>query len=332
MHNKKRVAFLLTELLVISLLLFLFLKTLNINEFRKYLKILKPQNILVILLFQFSVQLLGSVQWRILMRQAEVERGFFNILKARISGYSVSYLTPSLYIGGEPVRAGMIKDPDTSYNKIYATVTLDKYIELFTKFPAIVTGLSFMIFFFNPKPILIVISAILMLSLIASFFFVMVKLLHDRAFIKRISKKILRPIIKSNPRIAVKIYSFIKAFEREITLIIHEKKYFYLAMTIGLTISMIEVCQTYYILCLMQFPSMINAFIIFGSSLFLAIFTIIPANLGGMEGVNLFIFSLLKMGPERGLTYTIILRLGHLSFVAIGLTMLLISRIQGKQR
>lgn len=330
-RTKKLITF-FVELLFLSLLILLFLKILDFEQFKRNISIIKPSSIAVILLFQATVYILGSVQWLILLKQAGIRRSFLNIFRARISGFAISYITPSLYLGGEPVRASLLKESNTTYNKLFATVTLDKYIELFSKFPALAVGISFLIFLFDPNLSLIIVSLILIVFLIGLFLFIMIKLFYDKQFINHFSKKLIRPFAKLSPRTAVKFYSAVKDFEKEIGVIIRDKRYFYLAISIGVIVSLVEVLQTYYILSLLYSANLIKAFIIFSSTIFSAVFTLIPASLGGMESVNLFIFSLLGLGAGNGLIYTIVLRIGHLSFVAIGLANLLISRMIVKRR
>jgi len=47
-----------------------------------------------------------------------------------------------MYFGGEPVRASLYKSGQMSYKNIYATIALDKYIELAGKIPCILVGFA----------------------------------------------------------------------------------------------------------------------------------------------------------------------------------------------
>ena len=331
-RKTKKIITLLAELLFLALLIFLFLRILDFEEFKKNISIIKPSSIAVIFMLQAAVYILDSLRWLILLKQAGIKRPFLDILRARLSGFAVSYITPSLSFGGEPVRASLLKENGTPYNRLFATVTLDKYIELFSKFPVLVVGISFLIFLFDPSLSLIIVSVVVIVFLIGLFLFLLIKLFYDKQFINHFFKKLIRPFARLSPRTAVKFYSAVKDFEKEVSTIIRDKRYFYLATSIGVIVSFIEVLQSYYILSLLYSANLVKAFIIFSSTIFSAIFTLIPASLGGMESVNLFIFSLLGLGGGNGLIYTIVLRIGHLSFVAIGLINLLISRMILKRK
>ncbi len=327
--SRKKILKLTAEVLFLTILALLFIKVLDFNQLKNSLTIIKLSTIGIILLFQLAIHAFGSLQWWIFLNQGNIKRPFLRILKARICGFAVSYITPSMYLGGEPIRANLLKagNDNITYNTLFATVTLDKYVELLTKFPTTVIGLSFMIFFFNPQPMLIIISLFLILTITGFFLFFLFKLFYDDNFINKFFRGLIKPFFRIHPRTAVKILFTVRDFEKEVHTIIHDKRYFYLAAGIGTGIGLLEVIQTYYILTLFGTKNLIDAFIIFGGTILSAVFTLIPANLGGMEGVNLLLFSLLGIGIENGLTYTIILRIGQLSFVALGLVMLFLNRI-----
>ena len=69
----------------------------------------------------------------------------WHVFWSRLSGCAITSLTPSAYFGGEPVRAAMLKNDTMSYRKVFATIAVDKYIELFTKFPIAVLGFGCLI-------------------------------------------------------------------------------------------------------------------------------------------------------------------------------------------
>ena len=48
--------------------------------------------------------ILSSLSWRIILKSYGFSPPFRDVLSAKIIGAMVSYLTPSMYIGGEPLR------------------------------------------------------------------------------------------------------------------------------------------------------------------------------------------------------------------------------------
>ncbi len=67
--------------------------------------------------------------WSVILRSYGIRVPLRYIIGARLSGYAVSYLTPSLYFGGEPIRAMMVIDhtpaPST---RIFATIVVERFL------------------------------------------------------------------------------------------------------------------------------------------------------------------------------------------------------------
>ncbi len=79
----------------------------------------------------FLVILLASLSWRIILKSYGFSPPFKDILSAKIIGSMVSYLTPSMYVGGEPLRTYIIsKKYEYPMAKIGASVIVDKFLEL----------------------------------------------------------------------------------------------------------------------------------------------------------------------------------------------------------
>jgi len=70
------------------------------------------------------------ISWQLILRSYGLRSSWLSVLKARLSGFSVSYLTPSMYFGGEPVMAYLIaKELEAPSTKVFATVMVAKFLE-----------------------------------------------------------------------------------------------------------------------------------------------------------------------------------------------------------
>jgi len=68
-----------------------------------------------------------TLGWIVIMRGYKVKIPFISCLGARIGSYAVSYLTPSMHFGGEPVRALIAqRKSDSSYRRIFATIATER--------------------------------------------------------------------------------------------------------------------------------------------------------------------------------------------------------------
>jgi uncharacterized protein (TIRG00374 family) len=322
------------EIMLLGLLVVLFIKVLDYQSLQQYITLITLRVVIGVLCFQLAILLLQTCQWHLIMREAGISRGLWRTFRARISGFSLTYLTPSMYFGGEPVRASLLKDNGMSYQKLYATIALDKYIELFTKLPCILVGFSLLIFLAHPSITLIIIAGAILLVFIAFFLFLMVKLFSGGLFIVGFVKRLLRPFARINPRFVVKIIRAVREFAMDLHEIISTKKIFYLAMLLGFAVSVVEVFQTFYILTILghTYLPLPHSFVIFSTVVIQGLIGLLPGNLGGMEGTHLFIFNILWIGSSMSLVYTIILRIGQMTMVLLGILNIIFWRIVTFQR
>ncbi len=307
------------ELAALALLVFLFVKVLDFRQVRKYIELITPQVILGILAFQLAVLVIQSFQWALILREAGIYRGIWWTFWSRVSGFALTYLTPSMYFGGEPVRASLYKDGRMSYQKVYATIALDKYIELAGKIPCIVAGFSLLVYFAHTGTVLILVAGTIVFGFVGLFVFLIVKLFSSRTFIITFFKRVLRPLSRLNPSLSGKVLRALEEFATHVHDIIGRRKIFYLAMLASFFVAVIEVLQTWYILFVLGHPSLPNSLVIFSTVVVQGLIGLLPGNIGGMEGTHLFIFNLLQIGSNPSLVYTIILRIGQMSMVLLGL-------------
>ncbi|HUJ74704.1 MAG TPA: lysylphosphatidylglycerol synthase transmembrane domain-containing protein [bacterium] len=315
------------EVLLLAGIVLLFVKILDPVKLRGYLQRVTLNSILGLLLFQLSIHLVGMLQWVVLLRESGLHCSAWRVFWSRLSGTAVTSLTPSAYFGGEPVRAAMVKDDSMSYRQIFATIAVDKYIELFTKFPIAVVGFGCLIFLAHPSTTLVVVSSVFVATFFALFFFLMVRLFQGGTFIMRFFKTVLRPLTRLRPRLAVKVIHPVRDFTRSVSHLIKSRRAFYLAMSLGLLLSVVELLQYGYVLSVLDIWSLADAAIIFFGHVFLGIFSFIPGNVGSMEGVFLTVFALLGLGSDRSLIFSMIMRIGQIIMVALGIGNIVISRL-----
>jgi len=67
--------------------------------------------------------------WWIILLTYGIRLPLRKVIGARLSGYAISYITPSLYFGGEPVRALMVADRDLApATRVFATVIVERFL------------------------------------------------------------------------------------------------------------------------------------------------------------------------------------------------------------
>ncbi len=70
-----------------------------------------------------------TASWWVILISYGVKLPLRSVIGSRLSGFAVSYITPSLYFGGEPIRAAMVvKRTDAPTTRIVATIVVERFL------------------------------------------------------------------------------------------------------------------------------------------------------------------------------------------------------------
>jgi len=89
----------------------------------------------LLLAYVFVVLLIHSLQtirWQVILKTTGHKLGFGKLFVYRIMGYSLNYITPSAHIGGEPLKAAMLKENNVPYTDGVSSLFINKVLEVFT--------------------------------------------------------------------------------------------------------------------------------------------------------------------------------------------------------
>jgi len=90
-----------------------------------------PGGVSVFIINVLLIFLIDAISWQIILKSYGYRLPFRDILATKIIGFVISYLTPSMYFGGEPVRAYLIsKKHNLPLSKIGASVVVNRFLEL----------------------------------------------------------------------------------------------------------------------------------------------------------------------------------------------------------
>lgn len=321
----RKIIFCIISLLIGLLLFVAAMQQAGVDDVLNAVFLFPPVIIIFVFLLNFiAVCVIGSLRWKVIIESQNNHKiSFIKVLRAKLVGFTVSYITPSVLIGGEPVRAYMIKEEGVcDWEKSFASVVIDQAIYFFSLFLLMIAGFLFLINHFS-LPIeffcgfgIIVIFTVFILHLFYSrvlnknsdgdgFFMFIIKTLRiDRIrFIKRKEKN-----IKRTERIISRFFKnkkevFLKAFLLSILEII-----FYLAV-ICIVISYFNKTGAAF-----EFIQSIPIFFLIA----LANFVPIPGSFGSFEAALTFIFNLLNLGKSDGFTFSLIYRFINIALVVIG--------------
>ncbi len=317
----KRVFFLVS--LILGLFLFLFTgQQAGVDDVLKTISLFPFQIIIAVFLINFiAIAIVGSLRWKLILKSQNVcDISFSKVIRAKLAGFLVSYITPSVLVGGEPVRAYMIKERSScGWEKSFASVVIDQTIYFFTIFLFMIIGFLFLVeYSFLPAEIfygfgIIIILVIFTFCIFYSrtlnrnsdgdgffMFFIKAIKLDKIKFIKTREKnidateKIVSRFFKNKRKV------FIEAFVLSILEIL-----LYLAVIwiiIFYLNPIIEITQTASIFFLLT----------------LANFIPIPGSLGSFEMALTFVFDFFGFGKSNGFSFSLIYRIINIAIVFIG--------------
>jgi len=309
---------------MIGILLFAFLVykigPIRIWENIKNLTLLK---FLILFLLHFLYFVFRTLNWKIIFEKYEEKVSFNHLIAARIAGDAISYLTPSAYLGGEPVRA--IMAARSNRGKSLASVIIDKTIEILTIVLLIIVGVIIAI---TQIPMPNQYKFLFIMFMIgATLFALFISIKQRHGFLLWIVKALekikirFRFIEKKRDKIE-EIDFHISGFYRDhrktflLVFLLYSLEFLFWTGEIFLTLLFINA----------EGATFLNSFLITTLGSFVIIMPTIPASLGTYEVTYVAIFVLLGLGAEVGITLTLIRRTVGLSWAGIGLLVMLKKR------
>jgi len=289
----------------------------NLREVFLHCRFLTWFQFLLLFFLTFGKILAWAVRWKIILKGMGFSKlSFKTLFSARLGEMSMSYVTPGMYCGGEVVRLLVLrKKTRISLTQGMVSIVSDRIIEI----------TSFGIFAF-----LGVLIALFRRSLTGVFFYFLLTLLP------LILVFLIFRLFKSNkiPKL-IKFFHLdkIKLFKQSeedlsekarficesiVNLFKNCPRMVFQSIILSLLSFILTVFQiVFFIKFLGQSGIFNDAVLVRILSLFSGIIPI-PAALGIYEGINALSFQMVRLTPETGLSFTLIIRLIDFIFVAAG--------------
>lgn len=316
--------------LFLGIVLFVFtIKQAGIGSILKSISFFPIKAVIAVFIANFFAAIIISAwRWKVVIEaQDNCKISFFKVLMAKMAGFAMSYVTPSVFVGGEPVRVYMLKESvGCTWEKALASAIIDQAVYFFSLLLLMITGFLFLADHFAlPRSVsygfwIVIIFSILVLyvfykKIIAKkenqegFFMFILNILRLRK-IKYIRRREGR--IRDTEKI---ISEFFKNRRRALLQV------FLLAIAEVLAyLTVIWVIASY--LNLGDEVSVFRSISIF-AIITLASFVPIPGSLGSMEASITYIFELLSLGGGNGFTFSLVFRLVNILTVIIGFTVII---------
>ena len=262
------------------------------------------------------------LSWVILLRAYGLRAPWQTVVRARLAGYAVSYLTPFSFVGGEPVAVYLlVKETGEPVNKLVAVVTVAKFLEGLTLLFFLYLG-SFYLFFNGQLPtglsrVLFGTDLLLGLAMALGAY----DFWSNRLWGTRIT------IWLSGRLLPATACDWVRQVEENIHQAFH--RHWRATLQAGLvsfagTIFLYLRPQVFFYFSEQLVFSLAQLALIFALTLVLTtLFWITPAGLGVFEGGQIGIFALFGLSADKAVAFSLALKPLELFFVALGLSFLL---------
>lgn len=266
------------------------------------------------------------VSWAVLLRGAGIQVPWGSLSTALVAGYSVSYLTPSMYLGGEPVRAYLVsKRAGVPMARVMATVVVERLL----------SGVALLMFaslggFFaliSPKLTLADKRAVgIAIGLMAAFLFAGIfsfaRNYHWISRLIRLSAKVLPgrgKLLRAAARVSETEQEIYHAFTKRFGC----TALAFLFQILAVFFNYLRP-QVFFYFTQKTLFSAPQLSLYFTLNAFLTAFLwITPGGMGVAEGGRMGIFSLLGIRASGALAFSVMYRFAELSFVALGIYFML---------
>ncbi len=271
----------------------------------------------------FSV-LSWNLSWQSLLRAFGARVPWGRTLGAIVAGFAISYITPSAYMGGEPVRVMLVSSSTVPATMVTATVIVERMLGtlsmlIFASLGGFFVLLSPKVPLFDKK-VLVVGLGILFLSVLVAFFLLARKV--------RVVSRLFGRLGKSFPRVRFfgRAERALREVEDSAALLFNRPMYTLLALvfqTMGAFCYYIRP-QVFFGVGLGEWFTFPQLSIYYSLNAVLsAFFWITPAGMGIAEGGKLGILRMVGIGADKALAYILVFRFLELLEVGCGIYYLL---------
>ena len=253
-----------------------------------------PTLVLIYLIVSGSIMLSFALRWKVVLDALGYKIPFYKLLGYRILGYGVSYITPTEKIGGEPIRAALLRRRGLSFREGLSSVMIDKTIEF-----------SFAILFFICGVIILVLDyalpgklliPLIILSVLALWF---VWHFYSRIFKgKPVFTSFFRLLRLHKLKFLSKYQNIILNFEKPIIEFYNTKrKEFFIVAALSIVSLVLSLLEYKLVLLMLGLNVSLGVVFMVFSIVGIAFIIPLPMALGSLEAFQVTLFSIIKIGP-----------------------------------
>jgi len=312
---KKKTKALLFSLFIGVILLYYFYSKYGILDVLQSFKNFNLRTLAIYIFAILAIEFFLLVRWVIILKSFKYNIPWGNLFLYKLAGYSVGYLSPQPHIGGEPIRALLLKRHGIGFKEGISTVVIDKSMQMTTDLLFSIIGFILIALHFSVSKgieILAIIVILTFMFLLSYYFYSMIKkkpffsaVLRIR-FLKRI--KTIKKIIKHVEDVENTIHTFYK----------DHMHYFIYVIFINLTLYVLMFLEYSTALRLFGFEPSIYIVLIIMGGVALSYMMPMPMAIGVLETSQVGALGMLKLDEKIGLSISILIRIKDLLRSLIG--------------
>ncbi|MBU0598436.1 flippase-like domain-containing protein [Patescibacteria group bacterium] len=259
-------------------------------------------------------------RWQLVLRAQGDDIKFRKLLAPKFVGYAVSFLTPGLYVGGEPVRAYLLKkQAGVRLSHGMASIIVDKILDFTYPIPFLIAAMVYAVLKYEIPWEAVGVLAAVLLGLITALVLFFVQTYRGKGFFSALLHIFhLDRVGKIKPWLERFIY-----FESLIITFFNRRyKLFIKGLLLSFLGGLIIVAQFYIILNALDIPAGLWQMLVMMVFMILSFLLPIPGSLGSFETSQALVFNALKYPASVGVAFTLVFRVAEFVKVGIGLVFL----------
>jgi len=259
------------------------------------------------------IQIFLVIRWKIIISAHGQKIPFTKLWVYRTIGYSLNYFTPTAHVGGEPIRALMLKRYDMPFPKGISTVLIDKSMEMgMNSFFAVTGSLILLLTTIHNKFIFFIVSLLLFLVVTAYYLMIKKGVFLNIFFDKIKELKYLKNYVKELKTIRDNIYNFYHKHTFE----------FNISVIISAILWLLMFAEFKVALLMLGYDAGLYELFLIITVVGLAYLIPIPAALGVLEISQASIFNFLKIDVGKAYALSFLIRSRDVTIGIIGMMFL----------
>lgn len=264
--------------------------------------------------------ILISFRWKIILDASRIKLPPLRIFAYYLGGFSISHLTPFSSMGGEPVRAYLLKRHQVPFDKGFSMVTIDRALEL-----SVNVVLSVFAIMVTLGSLAVPVASTLQVIVAVMVLLVLIFVFHYRMFRR---KFVFFPIVKlfgfRRYRSVSRLAAWFRSMERHMhNFYINHTRVYFQAIALQTVLWCFMVVEFYVVMLLLNMDaSILLALVMLLASAVSSLFPI-PGALGAMEAALVSAVTALGGSKEGALAVSVILRFRYSLMSLCGIILLI---------